>query len=66
MTTPQYPCAEELIRAAAKMLMSAVLQTIQADPHQWSDRPCATCRAVSGLAGQKFGCELYAQQRRKP
>jgi len=62
---PDEQKAEEMIRAAAKMLMSAALQTIQADPHQWSDRPCQTCRAISSLAGQEFGCYLYQKQRKR-
>jgi hypothetical protein len=53
-----------LIRDAARMLMDAALQAIQADPHQWSERPCQTCKAVSALAGRAFGCYLYAQQRK--
>jgi hypothetical protein len=38
------------------------LGALQADPHQWSNRPCPTCRAISGLVGRKFGCYLYAER----
>lgn len=53
-------------KAAARALMSAVLDTLQADPHQWSERPCPTCRAVSALAGRDFGCQLFAKKRARP
>jgi hypothetical protein len=36
----------------------AILRLLQVDPHQFSTRPCQTCRAVSALAGKPFGCEL--------
>lgn len=26
------------------------------DPHRFSSRPCATCRAISVLIGKKWGC----------
>jgi hypothetical protein len=53
------------VLAAARVLANAALQAIQDDPHQWSARPCPTCRAVSSLVGRPFGCYLYAQQRGK-
>lgn len=55
------PTIDEAIRSAARILMSAVLRTLQADPHQWSERPCQTCRAISALAGMPFGCYEYAR-----
>lgn len=50
-------------KAAARAIMSVVLDTLQADPHQWSTRPCATCGAVSAIAGRDFGCQLVAKSR---
>jgi hypothetical protein len=35
----------------------AIARLIEADPHQWSSRPCQTCHSVSGLLGRPFGCE---------
>lgn len=58
MTTP-----EELIKAAARVLMDSVLQLIQDDPHMWSDRPCPTCRTISSIVEHKFGCYTYADSR---
>lgn len=46
----------ETVRACARVLVGAALDLIQADPHQWSKRPCATCRAVSSIVGRPFGC----------
>jgi len=58
---------EQIVQAAARLIMRAVLNAIQSDPHQWSTRPCATCRLVSGVLGEPFGCDLYrAQNPRKP
>lgn len=34
------------------------------DGHSWSNRPCQTCRAVSGLFGFDFGCTRYAKEKR--
>jgi hypothetical protein len=56
---------ERRIRALEQVLPSAVLDAIYADPHQWSDRPCATCRSVSQLTGRPFGCERFQIERRK-
>ena len=38
----------------------AALDTIQGDPHQWSKRPCPTCRAITTTFGRDFGCTKYA------
>jgi hypothetical protein len=46
----------EIIQSAARSLAWAALQLIQDDPHQWSSRPCQTCKAVSSLIGKPFGC----------
>lgn len=50
----------EVVQAAAQVLVDAVLRLLQDDPHSWSKRPCATCRAVSNIVGKPFGCCLYA------
>ena len=38
-------------------IYTAAFELIQQDPHQWSSRPCATCKAVSSLIKDSFGCE---------
>jgi hypothetical protein len=54
-------CPPRCANAAA--LVDAILNTLQDDPHQWSERPCPTCRAITGLRGKPFGCNLFAEQR---
>lgn len=54
---------DDVIRAAANMLVGAVLDLLQADPHSWSERPCPTCRPISAIVGRPFGCYLYAERR---
>jgi len=45
----------------AEILAQTVLDLIQADPHQWSKRPCTTCQAVSTILKKPFGCVLHAK-----
>jgi hypothetical protein len=54
--------AEEVVKAAARVLMDAALDLLQADPQSWSERPCPTCRPISAIIGRPFGCYVYAQQ----
>jgi hypothetical protein len=56
---------KQIVQAAAGVLLDAALRVLYEDPHRWSDRPCQTCRAVSSIAGQPFGCVLYAQQKKE-
>jgi hypothetical protein len=44
--------------------ISPAFKLLQEDPHQWSSRGCPTCRAVSALIGQDFGCVIYAKRRK--
>ena len=54
---------EKIVKAAAKLLIDAILDVIQSDPHQWSSRPCGTCRTISGLIDKPFGCYEYQRAR---
>jgi len=54
----------DVIRAAVRVVMEPALRLLQGDPHAWSTRPCQTCRSVSSIVGQPFGCTLYAEQKR--
>lgn len=56
---------EQMLKMTVRVLFNAVLGMLQEDPHTWSTRPCQTCRAISGIIGEPFGCYLYAEQRRK-
>ena len=55
----------QIIQTAVQILIEPVLRLLQVDPHQWSTRPCSTCRAVSSLVGKAFGCILYAKENPK-
>ncbi len=33
-----------------------VVRLIEGDPHQFSKRPCATCKVITGILGRPFGC----------
>lgn len=44
------------VKAASEKLLDAALKVIQADPHQWSTRPCSSCAAVTAIYGKPFGC----------
>lgn len=57
--------AERIVKAAAKVVLDAILGLLQDDPHQWSTRPCPTCRQISGIVGRPFGCYLYAKKKQK-
>jgi len=53
--------AHTIVQGAARILIEAVLRVIEDDPHQWSNRLCASCRAVSSVVGRPFGCEAKHQ-----
>ncbi len=55
---------DDVIKAAVKVITEPMLRLLQDDPHQWSDRPCPTCRPISSMIGADFGCSLYAERRR--
>lgn len=52
------------IKAAALVLLEGALSQLQEDPHQWSTRPCPTCRAITSMLGKSFGCYLYADRKK--
>lgn len=56
---------EEVIAAAVRIVTKAAIELIQADPHQWSSRPCQTCRSVTAITGIDFGCVRYAKEQRR-
>lgn len=55
---------KETIKAAAGVLLDAITDAVFKDPHQWSDRPCETCRVISVIVNKPFGCYKY-QERKK-
>ena len=50
---------KQMVRVQVDIIMDTVVKTIGMDGHQWSKRPCQTCRAVSSLIGRPFGCYWY-------
>jgi len=52
---------EDIIKAAVNIIMDPILELIQNDPHQWSTRPCQTCKAISSMIGKPFGCVKKAK-----
>ena len=57
--------AKKIVKAAANVLMEAVLDIIQGDSHHWSDRPCQSCLTISGIIGKPFGCYKYQEMKRQ-
>lgn len=52
---------QELIKACAGILIDAVIEIVYADPHQWSARPCNTCKTISSIIGRPHGCDRYRE-----
>lgn len=52
---------EQLIKSCANIIIDTVINVIYADPHQWSKRPCETCKVITGILGKPFGCYRYQQ-----
>ncbi len=56
---------EQAIKASVSVIMDAVVEVIGVDGHQWSDRPCSTCQAVSAMIGKPYGCYWYQAKNKK-
>ena len=56
---------EDIMKTGMFIFVNSVLRQLQDDPHQWSDRPCPTCCAVSAIVHKPFGCYEYQRQRAK-
>lgn len=55
-------CCNEL-KQFNKELIDA-LRLIQKDMHQFSKRPCSTCKTISLLIHEPFGCVIKANERK--
>jgi hypothetical protein len=42
----------------------AMFRALSADMHTPSSRGCATCRAVTALIAEPFGCDAFAARKR--
>lgn len=47
-----------------RAISSAAFELLYADPHQWSTRPCGTCRAITAMVGKKFGCDRFREEKK--
>lgn len=54
---------ENAVQAAARLLVKAGMEQLYHDPHQWSRRPCGTCKSITRPLGEDFGCVRYAKER---
>jgi hypothetical protein len=54
------PTVEQVIRSAAQMILKEITDLLYADNHYYGERPCATCRSATALAGFPIGCVRYA------
>ena len=61
----RHPIIVAEIGASHNGSLDAALDLIEADSHSYGTRPCATCTAVSALAGRPFGCVKRAAMSRK-
>ena len=55
---------EQIVRVQVGLVMDSVIAVIGIDGHQWSDRPCQTCLAVTGLIGRPYGCYWYQAKKK--
>lgn len=55
--------SDAILDAALNRITQAQNDLIYADPHQWSTRPCPTCRTITALVGYPFGCVRYAVEK---
>lgn len=56
---------KEIVTEIVAVIMDPVLRLIQDDPHQWSIRPCQTCRGIGAIIGKPFGCYEYQRRRQE-
>lgn len=54
---------DECIKAAAATIVRVAMNLVYSDPHMWSTRGCATCKSVTALLGEPFGCDRYRSAR---
>jgi hypothetical protein len=53
---------KEIVHRDGRILaLERALGELEKDPHQFSTRPCATCRGVSVALFRPFGCSALAE-----
>ena len=53
--------SNQILTAAVNRVTRAALEMLGSDRHEFSTRPCPTCRAISELLGSPWGCSEMAQ-----
>lgn len=56
---------DEIVQAAARVVVNVALRLLDADMHNYGTRPCSTCREVTAIAGWDFGCVRRANEDRE-
>ena len=50
---------EEVVEVFGRLIAKATLGLFVVDQHRWSDRPCQTCKQITTLLGEPWGCYKY-------
>ena len=56
---------ERILKASINVFIESILRIVQNDPHQWSNRPCESCRTISSIIDKPFGCYKYMVEHNK-
>ncbi|KKN55596.1 hypothetical protein LCGC14_0580680 [marine sediment metagenome] len=57
--------SEKMMKMCVNVLFESIIEVLYADPHQWSTRPCITCKTVTSITGKPFGCDRYREEKEK-
>lgn len=52
---------EEVVEVFGRLIAKAALGIFVVDQHRWSTRPCTTCKQISTLIGEPWGCDKFRQ-----
>lgn len=62
MTSTNHDNDENVVRRVVKGMSDAIGDIIYRDPHEWSERPCPTCRVVTAFFGWDYGCVRFGKE----
>ena len=48
------------LQAHTRAFMRPIADLLYEDTHYWGARPCPTCRTITSLIGEPFGCIRFA------
>lgn len=56
-----FACIQKAVALkVSERINAAASDVLYADPHEFSTRPCGTCRAITAMTGKPFGCSRKA------